>query len=244
MALVTFFDERGELDAAASADHAARLVGLGVAAVVVAGTTGEAVALEPAERLVLLDAVRAAVPGVPVLAGTGAPSARQAAELTRGAADRGADAVLALSPPFAPDPRPYYDAVAKAAGPVPVFAYHYPAVSAPGVPVAALGDLPVAACKDSSGSAERLLEELAGWDGPVYPGSSALLSLAGPLGCPGAILALANAEPERCAAAFSGDASAQRALADAHLAAARSFPHGIKALTAARFATPTAARMG
>lgn len=245
VALVTLFDERGELDAAATADHAARLVGLGVAAVVVAGTTGEAAALDPAERLALLGAVREAVPdGVPVLAGTGAPSARQAAELTRGAADRGADAVLALSPPFAPDPRPYYDAVAKAAGPVPVLAYHYPAVSSPGVPVGSLGDLPVAAMKDSSGSAERLLEELAGWDGPVYPGSSALLSLAGPLGCPGAILALANAEPERCAAAFSGDAAAQRQLAAAHLAAARSFPHGIKALTAARFGTPTTARMG
>ncbi|MGH9286064.1 MAG: dihydrodipicolinate synthase family protein, partial [Acidimicrobiales bacterium] len=46
VALVTLFDERGGLDAGATADHAARLVELGVAAVVVAGSTGEAAALD------------------------------------------------------------------------------------------------------------------------------------------------------------------------------------------------------
>jgi 4-hydroxy-tetrahydrodipicolinate synthase len=46
-----------------------------VAAVLVAGTTGEASSLDPEERRALIAAVRAAVPpAVPVLAGTGAPS--------------------------------------------------------------------------------------------------------------------------------------------------------------------------
>ncbi|MGH9245592.1 MAG: dihydrodipicolinate synthase family protein [Acidimicrobiales bacterium] len=245
VALLTLFDDRGDIDDAATADHAGRLVDLGVRAVVVTGSTGEAAALEPYERVALLAAVRAAVGGhVPVIAGTGAPSARQAIAHTAAAADRGADAVLVLSPPGAPDPRPYYDAVAKAATDLPLLAYHFPAASAPGIPVALLPNLPVAGCKDSSGDPERLLEELAVFDRPIYVGSAAVLSLAGPLGCTGAILALANAEPERCIAAFAGDVAAQRELTAAHRAAKRSFPNGIKELTAARFGTSTTARMG
>jgi 4-hydroxy-tetrahydrodipicolinate synthase len=247
VALLTFFDDDGGLDPGACADHAARLVDLGVRAVVVAGSTGEAATLEPGERLALLDAVCGAdgVGGrVPVVAGTGAPSARQAASLTAGAVDHGADAVLALSPPGTDDPRRYYAQVAAAAGTVPVLAYHFPAMSAPGIPVSALGDLPVAGCKDSSGDADRLLETLSTWDRPLYVGSSALLALAGPLGCAGAIVTLANAEPERCAAAFAGDAAAQLELAPQHRAAGVRLPVGIKELTHRRFGTSTAARMG
>ena len=245
VALVTLFDERGELDTAATADHAVRLVDLGLTAVVVAGSTGEASALDPAERGALLDAVVRAVDGrVPVIAGTGAPSARQAGRLTADAAGHGASAALVLSPPGAPDPRPYYDDVAKAAPDLPLLAYHFPAASLPGIPVATLSDLPVVGCKDSSGDAERLLEELAAFDRPLYTGSSALLSFAGPVGCAGAILALANVEPEGCIAAFAGDAEAQRRLVAAHLGSKRSFPKGIKELTAARFGTSAATRLG
>ena len=85
VALVTLFDESLELDAEGTAELAVRLVDLGVKAVVVGGTTGEAAALDPEERSELLAAVRKALPqgsGVPVIAGTGAPSARQAARLT------------------------------------------------------------------------------------------------------------------------------------------------------------------
>lgn len=245
VALVTLFDDRGDVDVSATADHAARLIDLGVRAVVVAGSTGEAAALEPNERLALLEAVRGAVAGrAPVLAGTGAPSARQASALTAQVADHGADAALVLSPPGTSDPRPYYDAVAKAAPDLPLLAYHFPAVSPPGIPVATLAELPVVGCKDSTGDPQRLLEELAAFDRALYVGSSALLSLAGPLGVTGAILALANAEPERCIAAFAGDATAQRDLGPAHLASSTAFPRGIKDLTGARFGTSTSARLG
>jgi dihydrodipicolinate synthase/N-acetylneuraminate lyase len=247
VALVTLFGEDGCLDAEATAGHAARLVDLGIRAVVVAGTTGEASTLTPEERRELLRAVREAVPpgtGVPVIAGTGAPSARQAATLTRDAKDGGADGVLVLSPPGSSDVLPYYGTVAGAAAGMPVLAYHFPAVSPPGIPVPVLAGLPVQGCKDSSGDADRLLETVDVWDGPLYVGSSSLLSLAGPLGCAGAILALANAEPEGCIAAFAGDPAAQRALAPAHRQSLMRFPGGIKALTAARFATPMGTRLG
>jgi 4-hydroxy-tetrahydrodipicolinate synthase len=245
VALITLFDDQGGVDLSATAEHAARLVDLGVTAVVVAGSTGEASALDPAERAALLDAVVAAIGGrVPVIAGTGAPSARQAARLTADAADHGAAAALVLSPPGAPDPRPYYDAVAKGAPALPLLAYHFPMASQPGIPVAMLPELPVVGCKDSTGDAERLLEELAIFDQPMYTGSSALLSFAGPLGCAGAILALANVEPEGCIAAFAGDAEAQRRLTQPHLGSKRAFPRGIKELTRDRFETSAATRLG
>jgi 4-hydroxy-tetrahydrodipicolinate synthase len=246
VALATLFDaDDGEVDADATAAHAARLVDLGVDAVLVAGTTGEAATLSADERARLLAAVRAAVGGrVPVLAGTGAPSARQAAQLTARAREGGADAVLALSPPGTADPRPYYARVAEAADGVPVLAYHFPKVSAPGLTVDVVDALPVAGCKDSSGDAERLLVTLEATSVPLYTGSSALLALAGPAGCAGAILALANVEPERCASAFAGDAQVQRELITAHLAAHERFPRGLKALMAKRFGTGEAARTG
>lgn len=243
VALATLFDDDGEVDVAATAEHAACLVALGVRAVLVAGSTGEAAALSADERVSLLLAVRQAVPDpVPVLAGTGAPSARQAAALTLSAFEHGASAALVLSPPGVADPRYYYDVVVQAAGDMPVLAYHFPTMSAPGIALDLLAGLPVAGLKDSSGDAGRLLAEL-DLGLTLYTGSAALLALAGPVGCAGAILALANAEPEACAAAFGGDASAQRRLGDAHRRAQSSFPGGIKALMAERFGTSCRSRM-
>ena len=247
VALVTLFRNDGSLDAPATTDLATRLVEAGVRAVLVAGSTGEAAALEPGERIELLEAVGAAIRplGATLIAGTGAPAAAQAARLTRDAVDSGADVLLALSPPWASDPRPYYDTVAKATGEVPLLAYHYPAASAPGIAVRFLPDLPVVGCKDSSGDCNRLLETLGLWDGYLYTGSSAIVSYAGQLDLPGVILALANAEPERCVQAFGGDATAQRQLAAGNRAMHEGgFPGGIKQLTAARWGTSTAARLG
>jgi dihydrodipicolinate synthase/N-acetylneuraminate lyase len=51
VALVTFFDEHGQVDSATTARHALHLVERGVKAVVVAGSTGEASHLSMKERL-------------------------------------------------------------------------------------------------------------------------------------------------------------------------------------------------
>lgn len=247
VALLTLFDADGDLDAAASGDHAARLVELGVRAVLVAGTTGEPASLDRSERSALLAAVREALPagrGVPIIVGTGAPSTREAVALTAAACGGGADAVLALSPPQISDSRPYYEAVAKAAGAVPVLAYHFPGFSPPGISLEHLRDLPVNGCKDSSGDATRFHQELASFDGDLYVGSPVLTLLAGTMGAAGAILAIANAEPERCIAAYGGDTAAQQQLVQAHVATSAAFPALLKDLVAARFATSTTARLG
>jgi 4-hydroxy-tetrahydrodipicolinate synthase len=247
VALVTLFDDTGELDAPSTGAFAAQLVELGVRAVVVAGSTGEAATLERDERGRLIDAVRAALgPAVPLIAGTGAPSARQSATLTRDAVDHGADAVLVLSPPRSIDLPGYYEAVAKAAAGAPVLGYHFPSVSAPGIPVEILADLPIAGIKDSTGEPARLLAELDALEpvgGALYTGSSSILSFAGPIGCTGAILSLANLEPEQCLEAFAGDGRAQRALFAAHVAAHDRFPLGLKERVSERFGTSTVCRL-
>ncbi|HEY0718785.1 MAG TPA: dihydrodipicolinate synthase family protein [Streptosporangiaceae bacterium] len=243
-ALITLFHDDGRVDFDGTAGHAAALVARGIQAIVVAGTTGEADALDDAERVRLFAAVRSAVPGVPLVAGTGAESIARVQALTRAAAGAGADAVLARSPRGVDDPAAFYQAVADVAGQVPVLAYHYPRVSPPGISLDALKRLPVAGCKDSSGDMTRLLATLDGWDGWLYTGSAALILPAGLLGCTGAILALANAEPELCLAAFGGSADAQRQLTPSHLAASGSFPDGLKHLVAERFGTSERSRMG
>jgi dihydrodipicolinate synthase/N-acetylneuraminate lyase len=245
VALVTLFGDDGSIDPGGTGELAAGLAERGMRAVLVAGTTGEAATLAEAERRALIEAVRGAVPaGVPVIAGTGAPSTRQAVALTHDAVAAGADAVLAWPPATSRDLGEYFKAVADAARGRPVLAYHFPRLYPPGVPVDLLASLPVAGQKDSSGEPERLLDELAHYSGATYVGSSSVLAMAGPMGATGALLALANVEPERCAAAFAGDAAAQRGLADRHLAASRGGVLALKQLLAEEKGLPFPARIG
>lgn len=244
VALVTLFDDHRALDADATAGFAARLVELGADAIVVAGTTGEADALDDDERLRLFTAVRAAVGDAVVIGGTGAASTHQAARLTARASDTGVDAVIARTPRGLADPSGYYREVAAAAGATPVLAYHFPAVSPPGIPVEMLPSLPVAGVKDSSGDPTRLLATVDSYAGPVWTGNPALIHMTGALGAAGGILALANVAPELCAAAFAGDADALRKVTPTHLACERDFPRGVKQLVAERFGTSDVVRMG
>ncbi len=236
VALVTLFDDAGDLDVEATATLAASLVEAGMRCILVAGSTGEAATLEPAERIALVEGVRKAVDGaVPVLAGTGAPSARQAARLTADAADAGADAALVLSPPGSVDLPGYYGHVIEANPDLPVLAYHYTKMSSPGIDVdvlPALAALGVTGLKDSSGDVARLLRTLDDFPAALYVGSPWVVSTAGAVGATGALLAVANVEPELSVAAFAGDLDAQRALTPVIVATAG--PPGIKAALAER----------
>jgi 4-hydroxy-tetrahydrodipicolinate synthase len=243
VALLSLFDDDERVLVPETAELAAGLAAEGVRAVVVAGSTGEPWFLTAEERVALIEATRTAVPDhVPVIAGSGHPHTEEAVRLTRAARDSGADAVMAISPPGRDDPTAYYDAIAEAAGQLPVIAYHFPLVSSPGVPVELLGRLPIAGVKDSSGDVERLGGALDVYGGPIYVGSPLLLTLAGTLGAAGAIVALANLEVERLAAAFAGDGDAQRELLAEHRRAQRDFPRALKQMVADRRGTSAAFR--
>jgi 4-hydroxy-tetrahydrodipicolinate synthase len=244
VALVTLFDDDGALAADQTAAHAARLVAAGLRAVLVAGSTGEAGTLTEAERAELVAAVRAACPGVPVLAGASGDWRGQAAARTAAVLAAGADAVLVAPPRQGGPIEDYFAHVADAAAGAPVFAYHYPGVAGGEVPVDMLAKLPVAGIKDSTGMAGRLAEEIdLDWPGAIYTGSASLLGYARWAGAAGAIVAAANVVPGECLAAWAGDATAQREVLRIERTYRASFPAGIKAATAERFGTPRGSRL-
>lgn len=96
-AMVTPFDERGELDLDAAAELASWLVENGSDGLVLCGTTGESPTLTESEELVLFRTVRSAV-SVPVIAGAGSNSTATAVEQTRRASELGVDAILSVTP--------------------------------------------------------------------------------------------------------------------------------------------------
>ena len=57
VALITLFDDERKVDIPATVEHAAKLVDLGVQAVLVSGTTGESKALTDSERNALLSGI-------------------------------------------------------------------------------------------------------------------------------------------------------------------------------------------
>jgi len=94
---VTPFGPAGELDLDGVARLARWLVDNGNDGLAVTGTTGEGAALSDREKADLWRAVREAVT-VPVIAGTGTASTAHTVELTRLAAEAGADAALVVTP--------------------------------------------------------------------------------------------------------------------------------------------------
>lgn len=130
VACVTPFDRDEAVDTDAYRSIAEHLIASGVDALVVAGTTGEAHALGLEERRVLWEtAVAHAAGRVPVVAGVGATTTRQAKRFLRLAADCGCDAALTLTPWFekpSPDAlESYYTELADATR-IPILSYHNP----------------------------------------------------------------------------------------------------------------------
>ena len=96
-AMVTPFDDRGELDLDAAVELANWLVENGSDGLVLCGTTGESPTLTESEELVLFRTVRGAV-SVPVIAGAGSNSTATAVEQTKRASEIGVDAILSVTP--------------------------------------------------------------------------------------------------------------------------------------------------
>lgn len=98
-AMVTPFDENLELDLGRSKELAVRLIEQGNDSLVICGTTGESPTLTKEEKKALFTAVRQALPGsVQMISGTGSNDTRATIELSKAAADCGADGLLLVSP--------------------------------------------------------------------------------------------------------------------------------------------------
>jgi hypothetical protein len=235
------FDDDGRLLVEETVEHAVDLVERGIAAVVVSGTTGESWALDVDERLELCAAAADALDGLaPVIVGSGHLDDDGAARLVGSAADAGAAAVLALSPPHSDDVRPHYEALAGRAGGLRCS----PTTSRPSRRPASRSRSSTSCRSRSEGllgrrraprrRAGRLrrsaLRRLVG-----------LPALAGPLGAT-ARSSLANTDPEGCIAALAGDMEAQRALLPGHRSRASTSRPASSAGSRARRASPPCAR--
>jgi 4-hydroxy-tetrahydrodipicolinate synthase len=104
-AMVTPFKADGAVDYDAAGHLAALLVADGSDGVVVAGTTGEAPTLSDAEKIELVRAVKDAIPGKTVVAGTGSNNTHHSVELSELAMKAGADALLAVVPYYNKPPQ-------------------------------------------------------------------------------------------------------------------------------------------
>jgi 4-hydroxy-tetrahydrodipicolinate synthase len=98
-AMVTPFDERGEIDLDATEAVVERFIEAGVDGISPLGSTGEASHLASEERKRFIEEVTRIVGGrVPLVVGVGAAGTREAIELARHAEGVGVDAVLIVSP--------------------------------------------------------------------------------------------------------------------------------------------------
>lgn len=130
-AMATPFDASGAVDHDAARRLASHLLEHGSHGLVVAGTTGECPTLTDGEEIELLRAVRAEVGDEALLiCGTGTNDTRHSCELTKMAAEAGADASLVVCPyynkPNEAGVRAHFEAVAAAVPELPMVMYNIP----------------------------------------------------------------------------------------------------------------------
>src|SRR6478672_450560 len=129
-AMATPFEESGAVDEAAARGLAASLVETSHG-LVVAATTGEATTLDDEEHIALLRSVVDEVGGETlIVCGTGTNDTRHSIELTKAAADAGAEAALIVTPyynkPNFRGVRAHFEAIAAAVPDLPLIAYNIP----------------------------------------------------------------------------------------------------------------------
>ncbi|HEX2392090.1 MAG TPA: 4-hydroxy-tetrahydrodipicolinate synthase [Solirubrobacterales bacterium] len=130
-AMATPFDEDRRIDMDGSRRLAAHLFEHGSTGLAIAGSTGECPTLTDGEEVELLQAVRKEVGEEPLLiCGTGTNDTRHSCELTKMAADAGADASLVVVPyynkPNRAGIRAHFEAVAEAVPELPMVMYNIP----------------------------------------------------------------------------------------------------------------------
>ncbi|RYG72549.1 4-hydroxy-tetrahydrodipicolinate synthase [Lentibacillus lipolyticus] len=133
-AMVTPFDQNGDIDFDATRTLVNYLIANGSDGLVVAGTTGESPTLTDTEKLDLFRFVAQVANGrVPIIAGTGSNNTRASIALTKQAEQTGIDAIM-LTTPYYNKPSQeglyqHYQAVAAATS-LPVMLYNIPGRSA------------------------------------------------------------------------------------------------------------------
>jgi 4-hydroxy-tetrahydrodipicolinate synthase len=228
-AMVTPFDAGLRVSEEAARRLARHLVEHGSDGVVVAGTTGESATLADGEKLALLEAVIDEVgANATVIAGTGSNDTAHSVHLTRQATERGADAVLVVTPYYNKPSRrglvAHFEAVA-AATERPVMLYNIPGrcvINLEPDLLAELSAIPnVVAVKQANADLEQAKAILERSSLALYAGDDALLGPFAELGGAGGVCVSSHLVGERMKelyeAARVGDHERARAI-DSELA--------------------------
>ena len=161
-ALITPF-KNGELDEESLRNIIAWQIGEGTHGLVPVGTTGESPTLSHKEHMRVVElCVQVAAGRVPVIAGAGSNSTREAIELTRHAKDVGADAALSVAPYYNKPTQEglyrHFSAIAEAVD-LPIVLYNIPGRSIVEISVETMARLAkianIVGVKDATGNLGR-----------------------------------------------------------------------------------------
>ena len=225
VAIVTPMKENGDINYDKLAELIDEQIEAGTDAIVICGTTGESSTLSHQEHL---DAIRFCVKHtagrVPVIAGTGSNSTKEAVYMSVEAEKSGADALLLIAPYYnkaTPEGLlAHYSAVAGAVH-IPVIAYNVPSRTGVDIPVEVYGRLSripnLAGVKEASSSISKIAKLCAACpDFPVWSGNDDQAVAVMSLGGQGVISVLSNVAPVEtqamAQAALAGDFDTAAAL--------------------------------
>jgi len=226
VAIVTPMQEDGSLDLAAFRALIDFHIAEGTDGIVVVGTTGESPTVDVEEHeLLIAEAVKQAAKRVPIIAGTGANSTREAIELAAFAKTVGADASLTVVPyynkPTQEGLYQHFKAIAEAVD-MPHLLYNVPGRTGADMSndtVLRLAQIPnIVGIKDATGGIERGSDLLARAprNFAVYSGDDASTLALMLLGAVGTISVTANVAPrlmhEMCMAALAGEVDKAREI--------------------------------
>lgn len=219
VAIATPMHDDGSLDFAGLRKLLDWHVAQGTDGIVVVGTTGESPTVDFDEHCELISVTVDHIAGrIPVIAGTGGNSTREAIELTHCAKTAGANAVLSVVPyynkPTQEGLYQHFRAIAEAVD-IPVILYNVPGRTVADMSndtVLRLAEIPnITGIKDATGNIERgtdLIRRAPG-DFALYSGDDASSLAFMLLGGHGVISVTANVAPkmmhEMCEAAFAGN---------------------------------------
>jgi 4-hydroxy-2-oxoglutarate aldolase len=249
--VVTPFNRRGDVDEKQFRENLQKYAGTGLGGVVVAGSTGEALLLNEAERLRLVEIARDVVcPPELLLVGTGLESTRETIRLSREVIARGADALLVLPPHYykpkmdAPALIAHFEGLASRVK-RPVILYSIPqftGINMEAETIAALSrHANIVGLKESSGDLAfvKTILRRAAPGFRVLVGAAAILLQALRAGAAGAVLGQACFAPELCVGVYEafrrGQTKTARELQQRLLPLAQkiSVPFGVSGIKAA-----------
>jgi 4-hydroxy-tetrahydrodipicolinate synthase len=224
-AIITPFKEDFSLDEEGLRRNIEFLSGAGVAGIVPCGTTGESATLSFEEHKQVVE-IAVDCSKVPVIAGTGSNNTREAVELTKHAADAGADAALLITPYYnKPNDRgmfEHYKTIAEKCN-IPIILYNVPKRTGidlkPNL-VAKLSKVKnIIGIKEASGSlsqVSQVIEQTVGSGFTILSGDDDLTLPIMALGGSGVISVVANVAPRKTVAmveaAARGDLESARKL--------------------------------